>query len=259
MRMELRLEAHGGAQPWRTAPTSTHAGLPGRTDSGLDSVRTSGPRLRPVPGPLGGRSPASPSPGRSGERPRLGSATEGRRGRRATTCCRSACSQRTVPTSPRRALPARALWQDVSRSPPPIASYLAKRRTAAGASGIAQQGACPWAVVPTGHRASGGGDSAPPHTRPTTSNEDAHSPWVLLVDPLALDGGALEAAPLPLALRLAFDGGEMVTGSRLSTFPLRRRLLVKWRVHERHRGAPREACADQSPAPARGHGMRCGS
>jgi hypothetical protein len=31
--------------------------------------------------------------------------------------------------------------------------------------------------------------------------------FVLLVDPLALDGGALEAAPLPLALRLAFDGG----------------------------------------------------
>src|SRR5215218_2138852 len=31
--------------------------------------------------------------------------------------------------------------------------------------------------------------------------------FVLLVDPLALDGGVREAAPLPLALRLAFDGG----------------------------------------------------
>src|SRR5215203_1055658 len=197
-----------GAQAWRTAPTSTHAGLPGRTDSGLDSVRTSGPRLRPVPGPLGGRSPASPSPGRSGERPRLGSATEGRRGLRARTCCRSACSQRTVPTSPRRALPARAFWQDVSRFPPPIARYLAKRRTAAGASGIAQQGACPWAVLPTGHWASGGGGSAPPPSgqRRRTGCSLA---FVLLVDPLAVDGGALEAARCPSRSAWHSMAGEM--------------------------------------------------
>src|SRR4051812_23534264 len=75
-------------------------------------------------------------------------------------------------------------------------------------------------------------------TRPTTSNEGAHSPWVLLVDPLALDGGALEAAPLPLAIRLPFDGGG--DGHRLAALDLSTpaRLLVEWRVHERHRGAP---------------------
>src|SRR3954451_12700066 len=49
--------------------------------------------------------------------------------------------------------------------------------------------------------------------------------FVLLVDSLALDGGAREAAPLPLALRLAFDGGG--DGHRLAALdlPLRRRLL----------------------------------
>src|SRR3954453_8384715 len=65
-----------------------------------------------------------------------------------------------------------------------------------------------------------------PITRPTTSNEGAHSPWVLLVDPLALDGGALEAAPLPLALRLAFDGGG--DGHRLAALDLHSGVVSLW-------------------------------
>src|SRR4051794_40053974 len=71
--------------------------------------------------------------------------------------------------------------------------------------------------------------------------------FVLLVDPLALDGGAREAAPLPLALRLAFDGGG--DGHRLAALdlPLRRRLLVEWRVHERHVAGASPGCGVVDP------------
>src|SRR5215207_7287993 len=62
-------------------------------------------------------------------------------------------------------------------------------------------------VVPTGHRASGGGGSAPPHTRPTTSNEGAHSPSSSLLIHLPWTAEPLKPHALPLALRLAFDGG----------------------------------------------------
>src|SRR5829696_7295964 len=50
--------------------------------------------------------------------------------------------------------------------------------------------------------------------------------FVLLVDPLALDGGALEAAPLPLALRLAFDGGG--DGHRLAALDLHSGVVSLW-------------------------------
>src|SRR5215212_5302364 len=72
--------------------------------------------------------------------------------------------------------------------------------------------------LPTGHWASGGGGSAPPHTRPTTSNEGAHSPSSSLLIHLPWTAEPLKPHRCPRA-PLAFDGGgEMVTGSRLSTF-----------------------------------------